>query len=309
VLGLVGRRKQGAVRWQWTGTPFLSLVAGKLFEAVTGHSLADNSSKDMSTHALRCSQCDRECIYDRVAPFGQEEGATYAVAWRCPEGHRGLSLDVCPVGPLVPSPRLCLNCGAEYELDSPEAQCKVCGLLRRSCPAALGIADSPADDPVASAQAAFVQGLFRRGIAILNQALQEERELLEAWLSKARVLHSIGYNRTAAEMLRSAVERFGSPERIILLETGAFLWAECDRGQESLRNIESAIELGSNSLRAHYLRGRALALLGRLQEAREEMNVVLTRDPENSDANRALQMIDGALRPVAPKRWWEFWKR
>jgi hypothetical protein len=39
------------------------------------------------------------------------------------------------------------------------------------------------------------------------------------------------------------------------------------------------------------------------------MNVVLTRDPENSDANRALQMIDGALRPVAPKRWWEFWKR
>jgi tetratricopeptide (TPR) repeat protein len=218
-------------------------------------------------------------------------------------------LDVCPVGPLVPSPRLCLNCGAEYELDSPEAQCKACGLSRRSCPAALGLAESPADDPVASAQAAFIRGLFRRGIAILNQALQEGRELSEAWLSKAHVFHSIGYNRTAAEMLRSAVERFSSAERIILLETGAFLWAECERGQESLRNVEMAMELGSNSLRTHYLRGRALASLGRLQEAREEMKIVLTRDPENSDANRALQMINGALSPVAPKRWWEFWKR
>src|SRR5690349_21513888 len=40
-----------------------------------------------------------------------------------------------------------------------------CGLSRRACPAALGIADTPADDPIAAARAAFAGGLFRRGLA------------------------------------------------------------------------------------------------------------------------------------------------
>src|SRR6516225_9735068 len=64
--------------------------------------------KGMSTHPLRCSTCDRECVYERCAPFGAGQETVYAVAWRCPEDH-GSSLDVCPVGPLVPAPELCLK--------------------------------------------------------------------------------------------------------------------------------------------------------------------------------------------------------
>jgi Flp pilus assembly protein TadD len=59
----------------------------------------------------------------------------------------------------------------------------------------------------------------------------------------------------------------------------------------------------------HYLRGRALGLLGRLEDARHEMNQVLTLDPNNADAQRALNMIDAGDRPKESKRWWQFWKQ
>jgi hypothetical protein len=58
----------------------------------------------------------------------------------------------------------------------------------------------------------------------------------------------------------------------------------------------------------HYLRGRALGLLGRLEEARNEMNQVLALDPDNVDAQRGLHMIEAAYRPKECKRWWQFWK-
>ncbi len=263
----------------------------------------------MSTHPLHCSTCGRDCVYDRCAPFGEGQEGSYGVAWRCPEGH-GISLDVCPVGPLVPARGLCLNCGAAYPSDPPDAQCGECGLSRRACPAALGLEDAPPDNPIASARAAFAQGLFRRGLAILNQALQEGLELLEPWFLKARFLNSVGFNRTAAEMLDGALAKFSSAaDRIWLFEEQSFLWAECERGEEALRSADAALELGSNSVRTHYLRGRALGLLGRLEEARNEMNDVLTLDPNNADAQRALKMIDAASRPTEGKRWWQFWKR
>lgn len=263
----------------------------------------------MSTHPLHCSTCDRECVYERCAPFGENQESTYAVSWRCPEGH-GLSLDICPVGPLVPSRGLCLNCGAPYPSDAAVAPCGGCGLPRHACPAALGLTDSVATDPITSARTAFAQGLFRRGIAVLNQALQDGIELRDAWFLKARFLNSVGFNRTAAAMLDGALSRStNTADRIWLFEEQSFLWAECGRGDEALRNADAALGLGSNSVRTHYLRGRALALVGRLEEARTEMNRVLTLDPNNADAQRGLNMIDAAIQPKVSKRWWHFWKQ
>jgi len=259
----------------------------------------------MSTHPLRCATCERECVYERCAPFSQGVEEAYHVAWRCPNGH-GSSVDICPVGPLVPARGLCLNCGTPYPSDAGDAQCGACGLSRLACPAALGLTDEPLEDPIASARAAFTQGLFRRGIAILNRALQEDMGLLEPWFWKSRFLNSIGYNRSAAEMLDGAFARFSNPtDRIQLFEEQSFLWAECDRGKEALSSAESAAQLGSNSVRTHYLRGRALGLLGRLEGARNEMDKVLTLDPNNADAQRAMNMINAALRPT---RWWQFWR-
>ena len=111
-------------------------------------------------------------------------------------------------------------------------------------------------------------------------------------------------------MLDGVLPRFRSAaDRIRLLEEQTFLWAECAGGVEALRSADAAAALGSNSIRTHYLRGRALALLGRLEEARTEMRHVLRLDPNNADAQRALKMIEAALRPQEPRRWWQFWKK
>src|SRR5262245_47623530 len=104
----------------------------------------------MSTQPLRCRTCDRECVYDRCAPFGQGQQVAYAVAWRCPDGH-GLSLDVCPVGPLVPASDLCLNCGVHYASDGQDAVCQACGLSRSACLTSFDLVEAPAD-PIAAAQ-------------------------------------------------------------------------------------------------------------------------------------------------------------
>jgi tetratricopeptide (TPR) repeat protein len=182
-------------------------------------------------------------------------------------------------------------------------------LSRRNCPAALGIADTPDADPIASARTAFGQGLFRRGIAILNQALQENMGPVDAWLLKSRFLHSIGFDRAAVEMVDGALARHAAAtNRIALLEEQSFLWAEGNHGERALQSADAAAALGSNSVRTHYLRGRALALLGQLRDARCELLEVLKLDPDNADAHRALPVIDAAIRPEVTKPWWRFWQ-
>jgi tetratricopeptide (TPR) repeat protein len=155
----------------------------------------------------------------------------------------------------------------------------------------------------------FAKGLYRRAIGILNCALQDGANLVEAWFLKSRFLNSIGFNRSAAEMLEGAIARFtNTKERTWILEEQSFLWAECGEGDRALRSAEAARALGSNSVRTHYLRGRALALVGRLEDAREEMTSALGLDPENADAQRGLKMINEALGQKADKPWWQFWR-
>jgi tetratricopeptide (TPR) repeat protein len=168
--------------------------------------------------------------------------------------------------------------------------------------------DGAEDDPISAATSAFARGLIRRGIAVLNRAIRDGRASPAAWLLKSRVMNSIGYNRSAAEMIGRALNTFDRPaDRIELHEEWAYLLAECGRGEEALRSANAAVALGSGSLRTHYLRGRALALVGRLNEARDEMTSVLGLDPDNADARRGLGMIDAALRATARKPWWKVW--
>jgi tetratricopeptide (TPR) repeat protein len=166
----------------------------------------------------------------------------------------------------------------------------------------LGLDGDPAD-PIGAARSAFGRGLFRLGMAILNQAVQDTPGLVEAWFLKAGFLNSVGFNRTAAEMLDGALAKLtGVSDRVLLLEEQSFLWAECDRGEEALRCADAALELGSHSARTHYLRGRALGLLGRLEEARNELDAVLTLDPQNAEAQRGRSLIDAAIRSQPGRR-------
>ncbi|HTU16849.1 MAG TPA: hypothetical protein VMG10_02200 [Gemmataceae bacterium] len=353
----------------------------------------------MSAHPLTCRECSRECVLDRVGPFpANGDQRTYAVAWLCSPCSRK-SLDVCPLGPLVPAESLCLNCGATYPAESGDPVCPDCSLPKSKVLAALGM-DAIPPDPIAAARDAFHRGLIRRGLALLNLALQCDPGLAEAWSLKCSFLDSLGYSLAKSAMLEGALAAGGpaslwvsygytlqamerhadavaayrrylelmpddplaavacgnqanalarlddreaadhlyrralalEPERlsharnyvrflidaerweetiavldaaleratvdadvIALLEDRALVLAEQEKGAESLQNIEAALARGSDSVRTHYLHGRALALLGRLEEARERIVHVLTLDPENADGKRALEMIDSVL--------------
>jgi hypothetical protein len=146
-------------------------------------------------------------------------------------------------------------------------------------------------------------------MAVLNGTLRDDPRLVHAWYLKGRFLNSIGFNRAAATMMGTALEKIVEvADRISLLEEQSFLWAECDQGAEALRAAEAAAALGSDSIRTHYLRGRALGLLGRLEECDAEMQWVLAVDPTNADALRATAMLADALKQTRRRRWWEFWK-
>jgi tetratricopeptide (TPR) repeat protein len=262
----------------------------------------------------------------------------------------------------------------------------------------LGPSQAPGD-PCELANAAFRQGLYRRGLALVNRALRQDLGLEQVWLFKGAFLKARGFRNSHREMLRLAVVA-GAPASLLvnygnllfdeekyheaaqahrdylerepngtvaalaeynqanalyylgegaeaerlyrcalargpgpqafsymlarlltdqqrpdealavieqglsqvdtdpftarLLEHKAYLLAEQERGEESLRSSEQALAL-ADSVSAHYLRGRALALLGRLEDARLEIQDVLARQPENREAQRALRMIQNAL--------------
>jgi Flp pilus assembly protein TadD len=95
--------------------------------------------------------------------------------------------------------------------------------------------------------------------------------------------------------------------QIDLFEEATSLWAECGRGDDALRTADAAVVLGSASVRTHYLRGRALALIGRLEEACAQMTQVLALDPDNSDARSGMSMIESALAQSVRNPWWKVW--
>ncbi len=68
----------------------------------------------------------------------------------------------------------------------------------------------------------------------------------------------------------------------------------CDDGDAALAAADEALALDEKSGGARYLRGRGLALVGRLDEAMAEMTKVLAADPENADAQNAVAMLERA---------------
>jgi tetratricopeptide (TPR) repeat protein len=348
----------------------------------------------MSIRPKRCEKCEKECGHHGVRLHaGRDEEATYAVSWRC-AGCDYKTIDVCPVGPLVPDGARCLNCGGPYP-SGDEARCGRCGLARDAARKFLGLAAPPAD-AVDAGRELLRRGLYRRGLAVLNEALQRDASLERAWLLKCSFLEGLGLHELAAKMLEGAMARGGpssllinygsalhrlgrseeaaaaarryldrepdgrwaaaartnlalalrklgdddgaeglfreairrqpghvihyrnlaqllmdqrrwagalgvleaglarattGEDRVLLLEALAFVYAEEERAEPALRHIDQALALGAGGVRARYLRGRALALLGRLDEARAEISAVLAKEPDNADARRALEML------------------
>ena len=95
--------------------------------------------------------------------------------------------------------------------------------------------------------------------------------------------------------------------RVTFLRSLSYAHAEREDGAAALAAAEQALSIDARSIGARYLRGRALALLGRLDEAMVEIRQVLATDPENADALHAIAMLEQAGARGAKRPWWRFW--
>jgi len=331
----------------------------------------------MSIEVPRCEACGREREFEKLGPFpDQANESLYGVGWRC-RSCNTLTLDLCPVGPLAPTADSCLNCGDQLRPEA-DAQCRGCGMSRADLVELFGL-ESLSGDPVTAAESLLAKGLVRRGLALVNHALQRDVSIEPAWGLKLTFLHRLGFKAAELAMLREAVAR-GAPAALLisygcaLEESGAhedaisayrqylerepegrwasaacgnqanslaalgdhsaaqtlyrkaisldptepahranylsflkrrsFAFAEQDDGEGALDAADAALGLAPEDPGAHYLRGRALGILGRLAEARQEMAAVLTRSPDHADAKRAIGLIEAAM-PRKP--WWRPW--
>jgi tetratricopeptide (TPR) repeat protein len=353
----------------------------------------------MSMRPWNCERCKTPCKFAGLQLLsGQGTGASFGVGWGCPSCDYK-ALDVCPVGPLVPSDASCLNCGLVYPVGVDDPACSGCGLTAAAARAFL-CPDTAPPDPGAAARELFARGLFRRGLALLNLALVEDPNQESPWLLKVSLLEGLGLQAPVLTMLEGALAVSGPPsllinyasalhragryeeamaasrryldlapngpwagaahsnlglalralgrddeaeamyreairidpgqvlhyrnlaqllvdqrrwagalgmleaglerattdeDRIRVLEGLAFVCAEEERGAQALEYAERAVALGAKNGRTHYLRSRALALLGRLPEARDEVRRVLELEPENGEAREAMTMLEKAL--------------
>jgi tetratricopeptide (TPR) repeat protein len=353
----------------------------------------------MSMRSWTCEQCQGPCKYEGLQLVaGQQRGPAYGVRWACPACDFR-ALDVCPLGPLVPSDAICVNCGEAYPVATAEPACAGCGLTRPAAFAFLRLDVWPAD-PAAEARDLFGRGMYRRGLAILNHTLELDPAQAAPWVLKCSFLEDLGLHAHQLAMLGGALAAGGpaslliayasslyragryeasiaasrryleleqdgpwvgaahsnlglalralgrqdeaeelyrqairvdvdqvlhyrnlaqllvdqqrwsgalgvleaglqrattADDKVRLLEGLAFVCAEEERAGQALAYVDQAFALGGGSGRTHYLRGRALALLGRLPEARSEVRRVLELEPNNAEARQAMSMIDKAL--------------
>jgi Flp pilus assembly protein TadD len=78
-----------------------------------------------------------------------------------------------------------------------------------------------------------------------------------------------------------------------LIRTGATV--------EAAEHFREAVRLSPNSVMAHTNLGGALALLGRVAEARAEFQTALRIMPEHEPARQNLRLLDAAAAPAPPR--------
>lgn len=144
---------------------------------------------------------------------------------------------------------------------------------------------------------------------VYKQALKSEAAVSAVYCNYSRLLIDQGRWNEALNVTAEGLRRHPKdPLAAQLHADQAYIHAEQNRGEESIVAARAAMALDGQSLRNNYLFGRALALVGRLQDAREQILKVLAMDPNNQDGQRALAMLDQAIGKRNTKRWWEFWK-
>jgi tetratricopeptide (TPR) repeat protein len=232
----------------------------------------------MSVAPVVCQDCRCEGVFDGLGPFPPNQEASFGVAWKCPRcGKR--SLDVCNLGPLVPTADCCLNCGARYE--AGQTGCPACGLEPAQATAFLRL-DLQGQDPLEAAREAFNHRLYRRGLALCNLLLQRDPGALAAWDAKLSFLDVLRFRNARREMLRQALERGAPPQ--LLIPYGGQLNAE-GRHAEAAAAFRDYLDRCPDSPQAAAVLstlGNALTALGDFAAAEQAHERALALGPGSS---------------------------
>lgn len=186
----------------------------------------------MSASTFQCPDCRINCTYEHLKPWGQGKENAYCVTWRCPkcsQQHDDLSM----LGPLVPGPSDCLNCGSP-DLGG-QITCPDCGLAAAHVDSYLGLSPLELRKPVGNAKVAFANGHFRKGIALLNSGLRDDIRLPDAWEMKLDFMQRLGFEASARVMLEQALARGANPSLYHHLSAVCQTLDEWDAAAEAAR--------------------------------------------------------------------------
>jgi tetratricopeptide (TPR) repeat protein len=171
-----------------------------------------------------CSKCNEARAFERVAPFPPGQEATIGVAWRCPSCDERI-LVVCALGPVIPSPGSCLNCGVDGQRG---AACSACGVDDAEMLALCGTDDGWQLDAV---RRDAESGQIRRALARTNRRLCDHPETVDAWRFKAQIYQQLGLHAAAVRMLRHAATASAAPW---LLVSAGFSLQQLERHAEAV---------------------------------------------------------------------------
>jgi tetratricopeptide (TPR) repeat protein len=229
----------------------------------------------MSIEPMTCRSCRVAGSFAGASALslGSKGETAYGIAWRCGTC-QAATLDVCPIGPVEPTERCCLNCGSDLSGHSP---CSGCGLTHTEAAGFLRVADGALG--VDEAKAAFQLGLFRRGFATLNALLQRNAALSDAWVEKAKAYRHLRLNEAAVRCYRRALALQYDP----LLEISmACALADLGKHAEALEVYDEVIARSPDaewSAIAHANRGNAHEALDGVDAAASDYEEAIRRDP------------------------------
>lgn len=275
----------------------------------------------MSLAPLRC--CDVESVSPRTRPFPPDQSTTYMVWWRCPKCGR-VSGDLGSLQMPDEAARQALGT-LPADLVGAAHEAFECGLVRRSLTLLDLAAGAPETAPAAFAEkgrqlfhcsfAAQSAAALEKAISLgdtapttrgyLALALSDTPRRAEAvpmlrtavagepgagiwWHGLIRLLVRLEkYDEAEADLARAGVLALEDSWRAGIATEQANVFCARRRPADALTAADEALRLAPSNTYSHYVRGRALGMLGRLDEAVAEMDRILSMAPGDPDATRA----------------------
>lgn len=134
-----------------------------------------------------------------------------------------------------------------------------------------------------------------RADALYLQAIALQPDNIAIYLNRAGAQRQRSAHDSARQTLTEALARATPAERPRVLHRRAEALCELERAEEALIDIDEAVLDGVDLAAKSYVRGWALGMLGRLEEALESMEATLRLDPGHPAATRGRDMIRSAL--------------